>query len=170
MESESMHSAHQIVAAGILVVLSLGLQCVGMAILIRRARVYITREMNKLNSLDVALLVFHFTFWVLVLHLLQVLMWAAFYRWRCLPSWESGFYFSATSYSTVGYGDVILPQGWRLLGPIESIIGVVMCGISVSVLFAIITSLIGAQAKSPAPPKTQNRAASAPNDEFVGSH
>jgi len=151
-----MESTHQIAAAGVLVVMTLALQCAGMSILIHRARIYIRREMNKLNSLGVALLVFHFTFWMLVLHLLQVLLWAAFYRWRCLPSWESAFYFSATSYSTVGYGDVILPQSWRLLGPIESIVGVVMCGISVSILFAIITSLIGAEAKSPAPqqPKT----------------
>jgi hypothetical protein len=52
-------------------------------------------------------------------------------------------YFSATSYSTVGYGDVTLPLKWRMLGPIESITGVLMCGISVSLLFAIATRLVG---------------------------
>ena len=56
---------------------------------------------------------------------------------RCFPSWELAFYFSASSYSTVGYGDLFLPSHWRLLGTLEAITGVLMCGISVSVLFAL---------------------------------
>jgi hypothetical protein len=52
-------------------------------------------------------------------------------------------YFSATSYTTVGDGDIILPSKWRMLGPIESILGILMCGLSVSLLFAIATRLVG---------------------------
>ena len=37
--------------------------------------------------------------------------------------WEPSFYFSATSYSTVGYGDIVPPRVWRLLGPVESVTG-----------------------------------------------
>jgi len=87
---------------------------------------------------------------MVALHIFQILLWAGFYRWQCLPSWESGFYFSATSYSTVGYGDVVLPRVWRTLGPVESVIGILMCGISVSALFAIATRLVGSEAKSSA--------------------
>src|SRR5882762_11785183 len=50
----------------------------------------------------------------------------------CFRSWESAFYFSAARYATVGYGDVVLPRTWRTLGPVESIIGVLMCGLSAS--------------------------------------
>jgi hypothetical protein len=91
-----------------------------------------------------------FTSMTILLHLLQILLWAAFYRFQCLRSWESCFYFSATSYSTVGYGDVVLPPVWRLLGPVEAIMGVLMCGISVSTLFAIATRLIGNEGQLPA--------------------
>lgn len=73
---------------------------------------------------------------------LVILLWAGCYRWLCFSSWESAFYFSAASYSTVGYGDVVLPSQWRLLGPLESMMGVLMCGISVSLLFALITRLV----------------------------
>ena len=76
---------------------------------------------------------------IVILHGLVILLWASFYRMRCFPSWELAFYFSATSYSTVGYGDLILPSNWRLLGPLEAITGVLMSGISVSVLFALVT-------------------------------
>jgi len=53
-----------------------------------------------------------------------------------------GVYFSASSYSTLGCSDVSLPSNWRTLAPLESVIGVLMCGISVSLLFAIVTRLI----------------------------
>src|SRR4029077_8031768 len=46
-------------------------------------------------------------------------LWAAFYRWLCFPLWESAFYFSTSSYATVGYGDIVLPQMWRTLGPVN---------------------------------------------------
>src|SRR5690348_1573343 len=86
---------------------------------------------------------------VVVLHFFQIFLWTAFYRWYCLPSWEASFYFSATSYSTVGYGDVVLPRIWRLLGPVESVTGVLMSGISVSVLFAILVRLVGSEDNLP---------------------
>jgi voltage-gated potassium channel len=60
-------------------------------------------------------------------------------------SWESAVYFSASSYATVGYGDVTLPLKWRLLGPLEGVMGVLMCGMSVSLLLAIATRLVGPQ-------------------------
>ena len=44
--------------------------------------------------------------------------------------------------TTVGYGDVVLSQMWRTLGPVESVLGVLMTGLSVSVLFSIMTRLV----------------------------
>jgi voltage-gated potassium channel len=83
----------------------------------------------------------------MVLHILEILLWAGFYRWLCFPLWEAAFYFSTSSYATVGYGDVVLPQTWRTLGPVESVIGVLMCGLSASFLFAIVTRLIEREAR-----------------------
>jgi hypothetical protein len=76
-----------------------------------------------------------------------ILFWASCYRRLCFSSWESALYFSASSYATVGYGDVVLPSSWRMLGPLESIIGVLMCGISVGVLFATITRLVNREGR-----------------------
>lgn len=140
-------------AAVVLVIVTLGIQSAGIAVLIRWARDAVTQAMNKLSPWRAAVLMTRFITMTLVLHILQIVMWAGFYRWQCLPTWESSFYFSAASYSTAGYGDVLLPQDWRTLGPLESVIGVIMCGISVSVLFAIAVRLVENETDSPVIPQ-----------------
>lgn len=129
-------------AAVVLVTLTLGLQCAGMTVLIEWAKDSIERGVRQFSSWRSSVLMIRFTTALIVLHFLEILLWAGFYRWRCLPTWESSFYFSATSYSTVGYGDLVLPHIWRLLGPVESVAGVLMSGISVSTLFVIMVRLV----------------------------
>ncbi len=78
-------------------------------------------------------------FGLLVLHLLQILVWAACYHWSgCFNDFATSFYYSATSYSTVGYGDVIPPANWRVLGAIEAVTGILMFGWSTGVLFSVV--------------------------------
>ena len=145
-----MGLARQASAAIVLITVTLWLQSAGMAVLIRWARAAIARgiSFNKLSPWRSAVLMNRFIGVMIVLHILQILLWAGFYRWQCLPTWESCFYFSAASYSTVGYGDVVLPRVWRALGPIESVIGILMCGISVSALFAIAIRLIESEERN----------------------
>jgi len=59
---------------------------------------------------------------------------------------------------TVGYGDVVLPQMWRNLGPVESIIGVLMCGLSASFLFAIVSRLVDRETRLSREPAKPHRA------------
>jgi voltage-gated potassium channel len=138
-----MSYAYRACAALLLVMLTLCLQCAGLAVLITWLRRAVASGIHKLSPVSAATLVMQSTAAVILLHALQVLLWASAYHWICLPSWESAFYFSASSYATVGYGDLVLPSSWRMLGPLESIIGVLMCGVTVSLLFAIVTRLIG---------------------------
>ena len=81
-------------------------------------------------------------FGLLILHLLQITVWAGFFDlWGCFPSLDTSFYYSATSYSTVGYGDVIPPADWRVFGAIEAVTGVLMFGWSTGVLFSVVNRL-----------------------------
>jgi voltage-gated potassium channel len=130
-------------AAAVLVALTLLLQSAGMAALIHWVRAHIERGVSRFGPIRSGVLMVRLTSLIIVLHLLQILLWAGFYRWHCFSSWESAFYFSATSYSTVGYGDLLLPPMWRSLGPVESVTGVLMCGLSAAFLFAIVTRLVG---------------------------
>ena len=137
----------QAVAAFALVTLTLALECAGMAVLIDWAIRHFSRYTHRFGLVRSAELMVRFTSVMIALHLFQVLVWAGFYRWQCFPSWESAFYFSTTSYSTVGYGDLVLPRMWRNLGPVESLTGVLMCGLSAGFLFAIVTRLVGREVR-----------------------
>src|SRR6266446_3682655 len=136
---------HHLGVAILLVTLTLWLECGGIAGLIAWARRAVAGDIHKWGPFRSAALVVRVTTAAIALHGLQVLVWAGCYRWLCLPSWESALYFSATSYTTVGYGDIILPFKWGMLGPIESILGILMCGLSVSLLFPIVTRLVGSE-------------------------
>ena len=79
--------------------------------------------------------------WLLLLfHLCEIAVWALFFWWeKCLPNVESAFYFSGVTYATLGYGDLLLPQEWRLFGPLEALTGNLMVGLSIAFFFAVVT-------------------------------
>jgi Ion channel len=82
--------------------------------------------------------------WLLiVIHMLAIALWALFF-WgaKCLPDFESSFYFSAVTYATIGYGDLVLPKEWRMLGPIEGFTGILMFGLSTAFFFIIVSKSV----------------------------
>jgi voltage-gated potassium channel len=145
-------------AAVLLLAVTLFLQCGAAAALILWIR-SIPRETREVRVFRCAALVMQTTVAVIVLHGIVILLWASCYRWLCLPSWESAFYFSASSYATVGYGDVVLPSKWRLLGPLESMVGMLMSGVSIGLLFAAVTHLVDGESRSHAPLRSESAAA-----------
>ena len=79
---------------------------------------------------------------IMFLHLIQTSLWAVFYYTQSLFSdFETSLYFSMVSFTTIGYGDVLLPRNWRLLGVIEGFSGVLLCGVSTGFIFAVINAM-----------------------------
>ena len=76
---------------------------------------------------------------IVVLHLVQVVLWAlVFWEARQLPTLETAVYFSITTYTTVGYGDVVLGPDWRVLAGIEGLTGIILVGWSTAFVFAVV--------------------------------
>jgi len=74
---------------------------------------------------------------LLLLHLLEVSLWAGFYTLaECLPDFATAVYFSLVTYATVGYGDVVLVENWRLLAGVEGLAGILMTSWSTAILLA----------------------------------
>jgi voltage-gated potassium channel len=81
---------------------------------------------------------------LLALHVIEAGVWAVVYLIAgILPDMETAAYFSMTSYTTVGYGDVTLPSSRRLLGPIEAAVGILMFGWSTGIMVAVLTRMYG---------------------------
>jgi len=79
---------------------------------------------------------------IIVLHMIEIAIWAAFYFGNSLfLDFETALYFSTTSYTTIGFGDVVLPRAWRMLGGIEGVTGVLLCGLSTAFVFAIVNAM-----------------------------
>lgn len=84
-------------------------------------------------------LVIALTCWLILIHSVAICVWGLFYFWQgCLPDAESSFYFSAVTYTTVGYGDLVLHRPWRMLAPLEALTGTLMFGLSTGLFFAIV--------------------------------
>ncbi len=82
--------------------------------------------------------------WTLFLHLLQIAVWAFHYSWDgAIPDLSSAFYFSAVTYTTTGYGDIVLREEWRLVGSVEALTGILMCGLSTGLFFAVFARIFG---------------------------
>ena len=76
-------------------------------------------------------------------HLTQIALWAvAFLCLGEVSTFAKAIYFSAQNYTALGYGDILLSEQWRLLGPLEAINGLLMFGLSTGVMFAVMSRLI----------------------------
>jgi len=80
--------------------------------------------------------------WIILFHLIQIAVWALLYLWKnAMPDLPSAFYFSAVTYTTTGYGDLVLPPEWRLVGGVEALTGILMCGLSTGLFFAVVSQV-----------------------------
>ena len=135
----------QAYAAIALVTLTIVLHSTGITALIQWVKAHLpTQDGGRPSRVGSTVLMVRLTGLMVCIHILEILLWAMLYRWKCFATWEAAFYFSTGTYSTVGTGEVMLQQPWRQLGPIESLTGVLMCALSASFLFAVVTRLVEA--------------------------
>ena len=71
-------------------------------------------------------------------------MWAILLNWldpKAFDTFETALYFSAVTYTSLGYGDIVLDSRWRLLCGFEAIDGLVLFGVTTALLFIIFQRL-----------------------------
>jgi hypothetical protein len=71
--------------------------------------------------------------------LLEVLAYTvAYLALNALPSFEVAFYFSMVTFTTLGYGDVLLDENWRLLASFQAANGIIMFGWTTAVVIYVV--------------------------------
>lgn len=80
--------------------------------------------------------------WLMAAHAIKITMWAWVYIHNDLfPGWEPALYFSAASYTTLGFGDLLLPEQWRLLSGATAANGFLLFGLSTAFMFEVMRQL-----------------------------
>jgi hypothetical protein len=76
---------------------------------------------------------------MLLLHLMEIWVWSAALVYSGLvDNWRAAGFFAANTYTTVGYGNFLLPDGWHMLAPIIAMSGLFTFGWTGSVLVEIV--------------------------------
>lgn len=126
--------------AAVLVAATVAVHATGFGIIL--SRLLRTRHAPPSGTWPITRLLIGMVWLLIFLHLIEISLWASFYWWKgLLTDAESSFYFSGVTYTTLGYGDLVLPYAWRLLAPIEGLTGILMSGLSAGLLFAIVTAI-----------------------------
>ncbi|MCY1275849.1 Ion channel [compost metagenome] len=73
----------------------------------------------------------------------QMAIWAALFQYLGeFDDFETALYFSGVNFATLGYGDIVMTDKWRLLGPLEAANGILMFGVSTAVLTAAVMDVV----------------------------
>lgn len=128
-----------------LVVTTVTIHSAGLAIILKLLFKF---EPVNTNFLKAAWRLNSLVWWIIVIHMVEISVWGLFYWWQnCLPDLESSFYFSSVTYTTIGYGDLLLPLQWRMLGAVEGLTGILMCGLSTASFFAAVSHMYNVRFK-----------------------
>ena len=89
---------------------------------------------------------------LMMAHGVEVFVWAVTYELiGAAPADADMLYFAFVNYTTLGYGDVLPVQQWRLIGPTTAMCGVLMFGWSTAVIFEVLRQALSVLPGRPPP-------------------
>jgi len=75
-------------------------------------------------------------------HLLQFAIWAMLFLYLGeFANFQTAFYHSVVNFTSLGYGDIVMSERWRLLGALEAANGILMFGLTAGALLSVMTRL-----------------------------
>jgi hypothetical protein len=129
---------NQLLAGGLVSILNFGVHALmtGIVIVITRHIAGATDDLHVFMRVSALMLV---TVTVLtVTHVIEIAIWASFLHVAGISAEHvSVFEFAFENYTALGYGDVVAADGWRLIGPIMALNGLLLIGWSVAIIFEV---------------------------------
>ena len=134
-----MTLAHQLALATLVVGITVVVHLAGLALLLAILRRYRRASRRYLVILLNGGAILVAAFGLFALHSAEIWIWAGIYQLLgAFTDFEHALYFSTSTYVTIGYGDVVLPPGLRILGAIEGASGIILIGWSTAFFFSIV--------------------------------
>ena len=126
----------------VLIAITVAIHALGTAVLVKYlANTFLDRtghwgSKRVLSALMLAALALVF------LHAIEIIVWAGAYKAIVPPGeladFEAAVYFSFVTFTTLGYGDITLTEGYRLLSGIQALNGILLVGWSTALMFAVV--------------------------------
>ena len=124
--------------AALLMVITTGIHASGMLLVVRvvlsdKAQIRHHRQRMHLFSVaGVVLLMF-------LVSVFEVMVWSVTYLWLdAFENFERATYFSMVTFTTLGYGEIVLDEQWRLLASFEAANGIIMFGWTTAIVLAVV--------------------------------
>lgn len=134
-----MTLAHQLGLATLVVGVTVVVHLAGLALLLAILRRYRRASRRYLVILLNGGAILVAAFGLFALHSAEIWIWAGIYQLLgAFTDFEHALYFSTSTYVTIGYGDIVLPPGLRILGAIEGASGIILIGWSTAFFFSIV--------------------------------
>lgn len=131
--------AHQLILATLVVGVTVIVHLAGLALLLAVLRRYRRASRRYLVVLLNGGAILVAAFGLFGLHSIEIWIWAGLYEaLGAFTDFEHALYFSTSTYVTIGYGDLVLPPGLRILGAIEGASGIILIGWSTAFFFSIV--------------------------------
>lgn len=130
----------QLILATTMVTVICLIHLVGLAMLTRVLRSH-SRAFKRLRIMPLTLLLAA-TVGIIGIHSVEIWLYAGLYLGLgAFGNFEQALYFSTVTYASIGYGDLLMPHEWRILGAIEGAAGIIMLGWSTAYLVSLLTQL-----------------------------
>ena len=132
----------QFVFGGAVSLINITIHSLVMAIIVRVAQLAAAKAVYY-PSLYLAGVMIPIVSVLMATHMLEVIVWSVAYAFvDAAPEGANLVYFAFVNYATLGYGDIVPLERWRLLGPITAMNGVLLFGWSTAVIFEVLRQAV----------------------------
>lgn len=122
--------------------LTLFTQTIGAVFWLKTLAKFLERRVDARDHIHLFRVIMFSSMVLLLIHVIQVLLWAFMYialpGKAGLQDFHEAMYFSAVTFTTLGYGDVTIDSRWAMLSGAEAMVGIVAFGLTTALLFATI--------------------------------
>ena len=150
----------QFVMGGVISICNIMIHALVMTAVVRASQATAVRTASRPDVLLIAVMVATVSI-LMAAHTCEVIVWSLAYGLVDAAPVNSNLYFAFVNYTTLGYGDVLPVERWRLLGPMTAMNGVLLFGWSTAVIFEVLRkAMVGralAQESHPTQPEIPNR-------------
>lgn len=107
---------------------------------------FVNRRSRKLKKGTILSDMWILSFALIVLfagNIFQFAIWASLFMYLGeFQDFATAFYHSTVNFASLGYGDIVMSEQWRLLGALEAANGVLMFGLTAGTMFSIMQSMV----------------------------